>query len=52
MVDDRLRMVFTRCASFELGLSAVREVVARERPGGLSRRAWSIGSVRTRLGEG
>ena len=38
-----LRMVFTRCASSELQFGALREVVARERLGALSRKAGSNG---------
>ena len=38
-----LRIVFTRCASSELQFGALQEVVARERQGALSRKAWSIG---------
>ena len=44
-----------RCAPLlELQFGALREVVARDRQGPLSRRAWqrSIGWVRTRFGEG
>ena len=37
-----LRIVFTRCASSKLQFGALREVVTRERPGALSRKAWSI----------
>ena len=33
-------MVFTSCASSELQFGALREVVAREREGTLSRKAW------------
>ena len=35
-----LRMVFTRCASFELEFGALREMVARERQRALSRKTW------------
>ena len=35
-----LRMVFTRCASSELQFGALWGVVARERKGALSRKAW------------
>ena len=43
-----------REVSSELQFGALREVVARERQGALSRRAWepSIEWVRTRIGEG
>ena len=35
-----LRMLFTRCASSELEFGALREAMAHQRQGALSRKAW------------
>ena len=35
-----LRMMFDRCASSEFHFGALRDVVARERQGVLSRKSW------------
>ena len=44
-------MVFTRCASSELQFGALREVLARERQGALSPKAWWGAEALYRPGE-
>ena len=41
-----LKMIYTRCASSELQCCVLREMVARERQGALSREAWYGEAVR------
>ena len=44
-------MVFTRCASSEVQFGALREVLARERQGALSPKAWRGAAALYRPGE-